>query len=208
MATTNPTVIRPDSVLKQTFDTTMAALGLLALLPLFVVVAVLIKLEDGGPVFYKAKRVGLNGKLFPLYKFRSMRVDADRMGPGITTSGDPRITRIGAWVRRTKVDELPQLLNVIAGDMSLVGPRPEDPRYVALYTPEQRQILQVRPGITSAASLAYRHEEQMLSGPNWQDTYINEVMPAKLAIDLEYLARRNLLTDLTLILRTIGAMPA
>jgi lipopolysaccharide/colanic/teichoic acid biosynthesis glycosyltransferase len=208
MATTNPTVIRPDSVLKQTFDTTMAALGLLALLPLFVVVAVLIKLEDGGPVFYKAKRVGLNGKLFPLYKFRSMRVDADRMGPGITTSGDPRITRIGAWVRRTKVDELPQLLNVIAGDMSLVGPRPEDPRYVALYTPEQRQILQVRPGITSAASLAYRHEEQMLSGPNWQDTYINEVMPAKLAIDLEYLARRNLLTDLTLVLRTIGAMPA
>lgn len=208
MAPTRPMAIAPDSLLKQTFDTTMAALGLLALLPLFVVVAVLIKLEDGGPVFYKAKRVGLNGKLFPLYKFRSMRVDADRMGPGITTSGDPRITRIGAWVRRTKVDELPQLLNVIAGDMSLVGPRPEDPRYVALYTPEQRQILQVRPGITSAASLAYRHEEQMLSGPNWQDTYINEVMPAKLAIDLEYLARRNLLTDLTLILRTIGAMPA
>jgi lipopolysaccharide/colanic/teichoic acid biosynthesis glycosyltransferase len=208
MTTTNPTVISPDSVLKQTFDTLMAALGLLALSPLFVVVAVLIKLEDGGPVFYKAKRVGLRGKLFPLYKFRSMRVDADRMGPGITTSGDPRITRIGAWVRRHKVDELPQLLNVIAGDMSLVGPRPEDPRYVALYTPEQRQILQVRPGITSAASLAYRHEEQMLSGPNWQDTYINEVMPAKLAIDLEYLARRNLLTDLTLVLRTIGAMPA
>jgi lipopolysaccharide/colanic/teichoic acid biosynthesis glycosyltransferase len=201
-------MIRPDSPLKQIFDTTMATLGLLALAPVFVVVAVLIKLEDGGPVFYKAKRVGLRGKLFPLYKFRSMRVDADRMGPGITTSGDPRITRIGAWVRRTKVDELPQLLNVIAGDMSLVGPRPEDPRYVALYTPEQRQILQVRPGITSAASLAYRHEEQMLSGPNWQDTYINEVMPAKLAIDLEYLARRNLLTDLTLILRTIGAMPA
>jgi len=130
------------------------------------------------------------------------------MGPGITTSGDPRITRIGAWVRRHKVDELPQLVNVIAGDMSLVGPRPEDPRYVALYTPEQRQILQVRPGITSAASLAYRNEEQMLSGPNWQDTYIHEVMPAKLAIDLDYLARRNLLTDLTLILRTIGAMPA
>jgi lipopolysaccharide/colanic/teichoic acid biosynthesis glycosyltransferase len=201
-------MIRPDSPLKQIFDTTMATLGLLALAPVFVVVAVLIKLEDGGPVFYKAKRVGLRGKLFPLYKFRSMRVDADRMGPGITTSGDPRITRIGAWVRRTKVDELPQLLNVIAGDMSLVGPRPEDPRYVALYTPEQRQILQVRPGITSAASLDYRHEEQMLSGPNWQDTYINEVMPAKLAIDLEYLARRNLLTDLTLILRTIGAMPA
>jgi len=208
MATTNPTVISPDSVLKQTFDTLMAALGLLALSPLFVVVAVLIKLEDGGPVFYKAKRVGLRGKLFPLYKFRSMRIDADRMGPGITTSGDPRITRIGAWVRRHKVDELPQLLNVIAGDMSLVGPRPEDPRYVAMYTPEQRQILQVRPGITSAASLAYRNEEQMLSGPNWQDTYIHEVMPAKLAIDLDYLARRNLLTDLTLILRTIGAMPA
>jgi lipopolysaccharide/colanic/teichoic acid biosynthesis glycosyltransferase len=194
--------------LKQTFDTTVATFGLLALAPVFLVVAVLIKLEDGGPVFYRAKRVGLNGNLFPLYKFRSMRVDADRMGPGITASGDPRITRMGAWLRRTKVDELPQLLNVIAGDMSLVGPRPEDPRYVALYTPEQRRILQVRPGITSAASLAYRHEEQMLSGPNWQDTYVHEVMPAKLAIDLEYLARRNLLTDMTLILRTIGAMPA
>jgi lipopolysaccharide/colanic/teichoic acid biosynthesis glycosyltransferase len=200
--------IRPDSLLKQTFDTTVATFGLLALAPVFLVVAVLIKLEDGGPVFYRAKRVGLNGNLFPLYKFRSMRVDADRMGPGITASGDPRITRMGAWLRRTKVDELPQLLNVIAGDMSLVGPRPEDPRYVALYTPEQRRILQVRPGITSAASLAYRHEEQMLSGPNWQDTYVHEVMPAKLAIDLEYLARRNLLTDMTLILRTIGAMPA
>jgi lipopolysaccharide/colanic/teichoic acid biosynthesis glycosyltransferase len=200
--------IRPDSLLKQTFDTTVATFGLLALAPVFLVVAVLIKLEDGGPVFYRAKRVGLNGNLFPLYKFRSMRVDADRMGPGITASGDPRITRMGAWLRRTKVDELPQLLNVIAGDMSLVGPRPEDPRYVALYTPEQRRILQVRPGITSAASLAYRHEEQMLSGPNWQDTYVHEVMPAKLAIDLEYLARRTLLTDMTLILRTIGAMPA
>lgn len=117
-----------------------------------------------------------------------------------------RITPVDRWLRRTKLDELPQLLNVLIGEMSLVGPRPEDPRYVALYTPEQRRVLRARPGITGAASLAYRHEEQMLAGPDWEIVYRTQVLPAKLTIDLNYLSRRSLRTDLRLILRTIAAM--
>ena len=135
-----------------------------------------------------------------------MIVDADRRGPGITAAGDRRVTRIGAFLRRTKLDELPQLINVLRGEMSLVGPRPEDPRYVALYTEEQRQILRVRPGITSAASLAYRHEEQLLSGSDWETQYRQQVMPAKLALDLEYLSRRTMASDLVLIWRTVLAI--
>jgi lipopolysaccharide/colanic/teichoic acid biosynthesis glycosyltransferase len=196
-----------DSVLKQSFDVAASAAGLIVLSPLFIAISLAVRLNDGGPVFYRARRVGRGGRLFRLYKFRTMRIDADKQGPGITASGDTRITRIGRWLRRTKLDELPQLLNVLLGDMSLVGPRPEDPRYVVLYTPEQRQVLSVRPGITSAASLAYRNEEQLLTGPNWEQVYREEVMPAKLAIDLEYLAQRTLLTDIKLILRTIGALP-
>ena len=133
-------------------------------------------------------------------------MDADKQGPGITTGGDQRVTRLGAFLRRTKLDELPQLWNVLKGEMSLVGPRPEDPRYVALYTPEQRAILRVRPGITSAASLTYRHEEQVLAGPDWEEIYCTKVMPTKIAIDLAYLARRTLWTDLKLIFQTILMM--
>jgi lipopolysaccharide/colanic/teichoic acid biosynthesis glycosyltransferase len=207
MKKTPPPVIAGDPLPKQTFDVVCSAAGLIILSPLLVAIAVAIKLDDGGPIFYRARRVGYRGQIFRLYKFRTMRVDADRQGPGITASGDTRITRIGRWLRRTKLDELPQLLNVLLGDMSLVGPRPEDQRYVLLYTPEQRQVLNVRPGITSAASLAYRHEEQLLTGPDWEKTYREEVMPAKLSIDLDYLARRTLLSDMVLILRTVGAMP-
>jgi len=125
------------------------------------------------------------------------------MGPGITTSEDERITPIGGWLRRTKLDELPQLINVLRGDMSLVGPRPEDPRYVALYTPAQRQVLKVKPGITSAASLTYRHEESMLSGPEWETIYRNEVMPTKLKIDLAQTMDGNVWSDMRIIARTI-----
>ncbi len=195
-----------DPPLTRLLDMAGAAIGLIALSPLFAAISVAIKRHDGGPVFYRAARVGKGGKLFKLYKFRTMVTDADRLGPGITASGDNRITPIGKWLRRTKLDELPQLINVLLGDMSLVGPRPEDPRYVALYTEEQRRVLNARPGITSAASLAYRHEEQMLSGPDWETRYRNEVMPAKIAVDLEYLAQRNLFSDLRLILRTIASM--
>lgn len=191
---------------QRAFDMLGASVGLALLSPIFLCVALWVKFDAPGPVFYRARRVGQGGEPFRLFKFRSMVVDADRRGPGITTAGDARVTRSGRWLRRTKVDELPQLINVLRGEMSLVGPRPEDPRYVALYTPEQRQILAYRPGITSAASLAYRHEEALLSDPNWETVYQQEVMPAKLAVDLAYMAQRSLLTDIRLILRTVLAM--
>jgi lipopolysaccharide/colanic/teichoic acid biosynthesis glycosyltransferase len=193
--------------LKQALDRMIAAAGLLVLSPLLAVIALQVKRSDGGPIFYRAVRVGQYGRPFQLFKFRSMYVDADRRGPGITTRGDPRVTPIGRWLRRTKADELPQLFNVLIGDMHLVGPRPEDPRYVALYTPEQRRVLEVRPGITSAASLAYRNEAELLSGEDWETTYRTRVMPDKLAIDLAYLAQGSIWEDFKLILRTIGALP-
>ena len=187
-------------------DMVAAGVGLLLLSPLLFVMALWVKLDSPGPVFYRALRVGRGGIPFRVFKFRSMIVDADRRGPGITTAGDARVTASGRWLRRTKVDELPQLLNVLRGDMSLVGPRPEDPRYVAHYTPEQRQILAYRPGITSAASLEYRHEELLLTGSNWETVYLQEIMPAKLAVDLAYMAQRSMYTDLQLILGTVMSM--
>lgn len=140
-----------------------------------------------------------------LLKFRTMLIAAANPNhPGITVEGDPRITRAGRILRRTKVDELPQLLNVIRGDMSLVGPRPEDPRYVARYTEQQRRILSVLPGITSPASLAFRDEEAVLraAGANWEDVYVRRVMPEKIAIDLGYLDRRTIFTDMALLAKT------
>ena len=193
-------------MLKRVFDVTASLAGLLILSPLFALIGLLIKLTSPGPVLYRAQRVGRHGKPFALYKFRSMVVDAQRLGPAITAQGDPRVTRIGRLIRRTKLDELPQLFNVLTGDMSLVGPRPEDPRYVALYTPEQRAILAVRPGITSAASLAYRHEEALLSGADWEVRYREEIMPRKLVADMAYVRHSNFLTDIALILRTLLAL--
>jgi len=187
-------------------DLVASGLGLVVLSPLLLLTALAVRLDTPGPVFYRAPRVGRDGIPFRLYKFRSMIADADRRGPGITVAGDRRVTRTGAFLRRTKLDELPQLINVLRGEMSLVGPRPEDPRYVALYTEEQRQILRVRPGITSAASLAYRHEEQILSGSDWETQYRQEVMPAKLALDLEYLSDRTMTSDFLLIWRTVLAI--
>jgi lipopolysaccharide/colanic/teichoic acid biosynthesis glycosyltransferase len=193
-------------MLKRPFDLLASAIGLVFLSPLFALIALLIRLSSPGPIFYRARRVGRCGREFTLYKFRSMVANADRQGPGITTAGDPRVTPIGRVLRRTKLDELPQLWNVLRGDMSLVGPRPEDPRYVALYTPEQRRVLDVRPGITSLASIEYRHEEAVLRGPDWEQRYIREVMPAKLTIDLRYVQQATLFTDLLIILRTLLAL--
>lgn len=193
-------------LLRRVIDQVAAVLGLLICSPIFLVLAVWIKLDSQGPVFYRATRVGREGACFHLYKFRSMVYNADRNGPAVTASGDSRVTRSGHFIRRTKLDELPQLLNVFAGDMSLIGPRPEDPRYVALYTPEQRAVLAFRPGITSPASLAFRHEEQLLQGPDWELMYREQVMPTKIAIDLTYMSRRNLRTDWDVILATLKAL--
>lgn len=193
-------------MLKRFFDILASSAGLVVLSPVLIVLGVLVKLSSPGPVFYRATRVGRGGRHFELLKFRSMVVNADKIGPGVTGAADPRITPIGRFLRRTKLDELPQLINVLRGDMSVVGPRPEDPRYVALYTDEQRQVLSVRPGITSPASVAYRNEEALLTGADWEQHYINAVMPAKLAIDMKYACSPSLWQDLRIIGNTIKAI--
>lgn len=190
--------------MRRLLDVVVAAAGLLVLSPLFALLAAAVKLSSPGPVFHRGERVGLGGRPFRLFKFRSMRVG--EAGPAITRAGDARVTRAGALLRRTKLDELPQLLNVLAGDMSLVGPRPEAPRYVAMYDAEQRRILTTRPGITSPASLRYRSEEAQLVGDDWERLYVEEIMPAKLRIDLDYLDRRTLVSDLGVIVATFGAL--
>jgi len=183
-------------------DITVAGIGLAVLSPVFLAVALLIIVGSGGPVFYVADRIGFRERVFRLYKFRTMSPDSSGRGPAITVSGDPRITREGRLLRRYKLDELPQLLNVIKGDMSLVGPRPEDPRYVALYNSTQRQVLNCRPGLTSLASLRFRREEEMLQGPDWEEQYILSIMPTKLMMEIAYAEKRSMLTDLTVLLRT------
>ncbi|MEX0599326.1 MAG: sugar transferase [Rhodothermales bacterium] len=191
-----------DPLSKRLFDVAAASVGLALLSPLFALIACGIKLHDGGPVFYRGIRIGRHGAPFKIIKFRTMVADADRSGPRITTSADPRVTALGHLLRQFKVDELPQLVNVIRGEMSLVGPRPEDPRYVAEYSPDERRILDVRPGMTSAASLEFRDEACLLSGPDWERTYRAEILPRKLQTDLHYAAHRTLRSDVALIART------
>lgn len=187
---------------KRLFDIVCAALGLLVLSPVLLVCALLVGLTSPGGVLFRQERVGKDGVPFTIYKFRSMR--KDNAGLKISTSGDSRITPVGRVLRKTKLDELPQLWNVLKGDMSFVGPRPEVQEYTDLYTPGQRQVLLVRPGITGLASIRYRNENDLLSAsadPN--RTYIEEVMPAKLALDLEYIPRACVSYDIKLILETL-----
>ena len=187
---------------KRLFDVLAAGLGLLVLLPLLLVVAVWVKLDSPGPVLFRQERVGRFGRPFFIHKFRTMRVEP---GPLITIGQDPRITRSGAWLRRNKCDELPQLWDVLRGAMSLVGPRPEVPRYVALYPPELReQVLSVRPGITDPASIACRHEADLLAAAaDPEREYVEVLMPQKLKLSAQYAAHATLGTDLRLILQTL-----
>ena len=189
--------------MKRLFDIFASGLGLIVLSPLFAVLAVWIKADSRGPVFYRQTRVGHNNRDFRLYKFRSMRVGSDKKGL-ITVGGhDPRVTRSGYYIRKYKLDEFPQLINVFTGDMSLVGPRPEVRKYVDMYTPEQMRVLTVRPGITSLASIRYRNENDILAAAEDPDRcYIEQVMPDKLAIDLEYVDRASLWNDILLIFST------
>src|SRR5437899_493607 len=156
---------------KRTFDFILAASGLVLLIPVLLVVIVLVKITSKGPAFYRQDRVGQGGRIFRIVKFRSMFAAAEKHGPAITSAGDPRVTPMGRLLRRSKIDELPQLWNVLRGDMSLVGPRPEVPRYVDSYSPEQRRVLTVRPGITDPASIAYRQEEHLLGAQLDPDRY-------------------------------------
>lgn len=191
---------------KRCFDILAALLGLILCSPLFLMIAVLVKRDSPGPVLFRGARVGKGGTLFSILKFRTMTEDAGERGAGITTRDDARITPLGQVLRHYKLDELPQLWNVLCGEMSLVGPRPEDPLYVQYYTQAQRAVLQVRPGITGAASLAFRHEEQMLDGAAWQERYLAEILPAKLELELAYLKRRTFWSDLGILTRTVLAM--
>lgn len=187
--------------LTRAFDVLSSAVGLLLLSPLLCVIALAIKLDDGGPVLYRQARMGRGFRPFQVCKFRSMVVDADRNGL-LTAPADSRLTRVGRWLRRYKVDELPQLFNVLKGDMQLVGARPEVERYVQLFHPQYAVILQERPGITDPASLAYRHEDQIFSADRMEEQYVKEILPAKLKLSLDYQKRRSLLSDVRILLRT------
>lgn len=191
--------------MKRLFDIVASFIGLLILLPLFLFLGIWISMESRGGVFYKQIRVGRNGVDFKLWKFRSMVPDADKKGLLTVGGRDPRITRAGYFLRKYKLDELPQLINVLLGDMSLVGPRPEVRKYVDLYSDEQRNVLSVRPGITDYASVEYFEENELLAkSGNPEETYIKEVMPAKLRLNQRYIHEAGLITDIGIILRTIA----
>jgi lipopolysaccharide/colanic/teichoic acid biosynthesis glycosyltransferase len=190
-------------MIKRIFDVVVALIGLILLSPVMLVIAILVKLDSPGPIFYRAPRVGKDGRLFRMYKFRTMVANAEKMGPAITVDRDPRITRIGARLRSSRLDEIPQLINVLRGEMSMVGPRPEAPYYIERYSPEQREVLRVKPGMTGPAQIAFRHEEEALSNPKTlDDEYMNVILPPKLAMDLKYIEQQSLGLDLRILFRT------
>lgn len=189
---------------KRAFDIVFASVALVLLLPLLVLFALAVALTSPGGAFFRQVRVGRHGRPFNLLKFRSMRPGSEALGQLTIGGRDPRITGVGHFLRRTKLDELPQLWNVLMGDMSVVGPRPEVPRYVALYTPEQRTVLSVRPGITGLASMDYVDENELLArSTDPERTYVEDVMPAKLALDLRYVRERTFALDLRIIVATV-----
>ena len=196
-------IIRLSKVIRF-FDFVLSLVGLVILAPIFIVLAVWIKIDSMGPVFYKQIRVGQNGKDFGLFKFRSMVVDADKKGL-ITVGGrDPRITRSGYFIRKYKLDELPQLINVLLGDMSLVGPRPEVRKYVELYTDEQQKVLSAKPGITDYASIEYMDENEILGkSSDPEKTYIEEIMPEKIKYNMKYINNKSLFEYFKIILLTV-----
>jgi lipopolysaccharide/colanic/teichoic acid biosynthesis glycosyltransferase len=194
----------PDLSAKRCYDLFFASVGLLALSPLFLLIALGVKWSDGGPVFYRQQRVGRHGRLFWIWKFRTMVVDADQRGLAITRDGDPRITPLGRVLRKTKLDELPQLANVWRGEMSFVGPRPEVPHYVARYTAAQREILNLKPGITDLATLEFRNEEELLrAAPDVERFYLEHCLPRKIELNLQYARQANLCRDTLIILQTL-----
>lgn len=194
-------------MLKRAFDLCAALIGLAALSPLLAIVALVIKEGDGGPVLYRGLRVGRRGMPFRMCKFRTMAVNADQIGGPSTAGDDPRLTRAGRLLRKYKLDELPQLFNVLIGEMSLVGPRPEVQQYVDMYTPEERVILTVKPGITDWASLWNSDEGALLAGSTDPErTYLEEIRPTKLRLQLEYVRRQSVLTDLTILGQTLVAL--
>ncbi len=190
---------------KRCFDIIFAFFGIMLLLWLFLIIAMAIKCSSEGPVLFKQERVGRYGKTFKIWKFRSMIVNAESKGMQITTGCDNRITRVGKFIRKTKIDELPQLFNVLSGKMSFVGPRPEVLKYVALYNDDQLRVLSVKPGITDLASIEFRNENDLLKDDeNPEKKYIEDIMPKKLALNLKYIEKAGFFYDISLIFKTIG----
>ena len=192
--------------MKRAFDVTVALLGLILTSPVMLASALAVKLDSPGPVFYSGPRVGRDGKLFDIHKVRSMMVGAAEAGPSVTAIGDARVTAAGRFLRRTKIDEIPQLWNVLTGEMSLVGPRPEHPEYLSHFTTEQRRLLAVRPGLTGPAALAFHDEERLLEGNDPVGAYVNEVLPQKLEIELAYLKKATFKSDLGILLKTAALL--
>lgn len=192
--------------MKRLFDFTAAATGLLLLAPLLLSIAVLIRLESRGPALFLQERVGRGGRPFRIHKFRTMVADAPRLGASITVGRDPRITRVGSWLRRYKLDELPQLIDVLIGNMSLVGPRPEVPQFVAAYPPEVRnKVLSVRPGLTDNASLEFIDESSLLAeAADPEREYLERILPKKLRHYIEYVDGRSMTGDLWILFRTLA----
>jgi len=191
-------------MLKRLFDIFFSTIGLIILLPVFIIIGIIIMLDSKGGVFYRQIRVGLNGVDFSLFKFRTMGTGAEKKGLLTVGDRDPRVTRVGYFLRKYKIDELPQLLNVLSGEMSFVGPRPEVRKYVDMYTTEQSKVLSVKPGITDPAAISYVNESDLLlTAQDPEAFYINEVMPAKLKLNLEYIQQRSFLRDIKIIFQTI-----
>ncbi len=194
-------------IMKRLFDIVFSFVGIVILSPVLVIISLIVALSSKGGSFYKQKRVGKDNKDFTLYKFRSMRVDSDKQSLITIGNKDSRVTPIGYYLRKYKIDELPQLFNVLKGDMSFVGPRPEVRYYVDMYTDKQKQVLNVRPGITDPASIAFRNENELLAQqPNPKQYYITSIMPEKLRINLEYINNRSFSKDIKIILQTIKAI--
>ena len=192
--------------LKRVFDFLSAAFGLVLLLPLFLPIALLIKLDSRGPVFYRGVRIGLRGRPFRIFKFRTMRPDAERVGSTATAHGDPRMTRVGHWLRPAKLDELPQLLNVLRGEMSIVGPRPEVEEHTSAYTREEQIVLSVRPGITDLASIRFYNLNALLGSEDANRVFIEQYRAEKNRLRIAYVRQQSFLGDLAIILRTFGRL--
>ena len=203
MALTMPDV--GSNMVKRLFDIIFSLAGIVVLSPVLLLAALLVKLDSKGPVFFRQERIGRNFVPFRIIKFRTMVADADRRGPLVTSGGDSRITRAGRFLRRSKLDEIPQLFNVLKGEMSLVGPRPEVAKYVEIFRPAYAEILEARPGITDFAALEYCDEEEVLKRyEDPEEGYVNEVLPAKIDLYRKYQRERGFLTDVKLIVMTVA----
>jgi len=192
--------------MKRAFDIVLSSAILIVLSPLLLAVAVLVKLDSPGPVLFRQKRLGQGGRVFEILKFRTMAFHSGENGSSITGDNDPRVTRIGKVLRRYDLDELPTLCNVVKGEMSIVGPRPEVPKFLAYYTSDQRRVFAVKPGLTDPATLAFRHEAVLLSGDDVEQTYVRDILPHKLTLSLGYVTRQSFSYDLGIICRTLATI--